>query len=305
MSPTASPDPKSAPGPWQVEFDAYARAAGGAILFGVPLLFTMEMWWIGAVQPAAHLLAFVVVAFAANVLLARMSGYRPDHGSLRTDVESAIGALALGAVISAVMLLALGRITGASSLAGIIGMVAVQMIPLSIGASVANVVFSAGRADSDDGEGEQDDGSEQQPTEAEQAKLRRSALLNDIGATIAGAIFIGFSIAPTDEIPMLATGLGKLNVVAVFVITLISGYVIVFASGFDPEHRNGDGSGGAFQHPLTETVLATVISLVVAAGLLIGFGQISAGVPFHTALMYTLVLGVPASIGGAAGRVVI
>ena len=33
----------SKPGPWQKESDDFIRAFGGAFLFGIPLLFTMEM----------------------------------------------------------------------------------------------------------------------------------------------------------------------------------------------------------------------------------------------------------------------
>lgn len=42
---------------WANELDDFLRAFSGAFLFGVPLLFTMEMWWIGTyIEPWKALL---------------------------------------------------------------------------------------------------------------------------------------------------------------------------------------------------------------------------------------------------------
>jgi putative integral membrane protein (TIGR02587 family) len=276
--------------PWRAEFDAFARAFGGAALFGVPLLFTMEMWWIGEFQPRAHLLAFVVVGLLTNIALARMSGFRPDYGDWRRDVAEAIEATAVGIVLSLAVLVALGRIDGDTSLVGLYGMVTVQVIPLSVGAMVGNIVFSpdSGRA----GTGSSRSG----------PKTPFGELVNDVAATFVGALFLGFAIAPTEEIPMLASGMNGANLVEVILLSLFASYVIVFASGFDRSHR---GEGGIFQRPFSETMLCLIVSLVASALLLYGFGQVHAGDPFHAVLVKTIALGVPASIGGAAGRVVV
>lgn len=280
------------PEPWRTEFDAFARAFGGAALFGVPLLFTMEMWWIGEFQPRTHLLGFVVLAFGVNVLLARMSGFRRDYGHWRRDVFEAVEAMAVGVVLSLVVLIALGRIDTSTSAVALYGMVAVQVIPLSIGAMVGNLVFDPeiGRA----GTGK-DRHRPDTPVEE---------FLNDIAATFVGAMFVGFAIAPTEEVPMLAAGLNGANLVEIIALSMFASYVIVFASGFDRTHRDAD-VGGIFQRPFSETMLCLIVSLVAAALLLYGFGQIEAGDPVHSMFVKTIVLGVPASIGGAAGRVVV
>jgi putative integral membrane protein (TIGR02587 family) len=170
-------------------------------------------------------------------------------------------------------------------------MVAVQAIPLSLGAMVANLVFDPG-SDRVHGSGGGDLGS----------PVRE--LLNDVGATFAGAIFIGFAIAPTEEIPMLASGLTSANLVAVVALSLVAGYLIVFASGFDPSHH-GVHQGGLFQRPFSETILAYVVSIVAAFVMLVAFGQVSLDDPELAVATKVLILAVPASIGGAAGRVVV
>lgn len=282
---------RDASGPWAVEFDALAKATGGAVLFGIPLLFTMEMWWIGEFQPRLHLLGFIFLAFVANIAFARMSGFRPDYGSWSRDVAEAVEALAIGVVLSVVILLALGQIDGRTSAESLFGIVAVQVIPLSLGATVGNLVFDTDMGRTGDAKSASDD-----------SPLHE--LLSDVAATFAGALFIGFAMAPTEEIPMLASGLTLAHVIGIVAFTMIASYLIVFASGFDPAHR-GDKVGGLFQRPFSETVLAYVVSLVASLALLYGFGQVAPGDPLHSILVQVIVLAVPASIGGAAGRVVV
>jgi putative integral membrane protein (TIGR02587 family) len=279
--------------PWAAEFDAFARAFGGAALFGMPLIFTMEMWWIGEFQPRLHLLGFVLLALVTNIALARMSGFRPDFGDWRRDVAQAVEAMAVGVVLSVGTLAALGRITPDTSIEGLYGMASLQVIPLSVGAMVGNLVFApkGGRTGSDD-----DRRRPQTPVQE---------LVNDLAATFVGAMFLGFAIAPTEEIPMLASGMTVWNVVGVIVLSLFASYVIVFASGFDHTHRDDDQAGGIFQSPFSETMLCLLVSLVAAALLLFGFGQFTLDDPIESIIVMTIVLGVPATIGGAAGRVVV
>jgi putative integral membrane protein (TIGR02587 family) len=164
------------------------------------------------------------------------------------------------------------------------GRIVLQAVPLSIGASVANSVFrrfSAGQG----GEDELPEG---------------SGFLNDLGATIVGSVLIGFGIAPTDEGATLAAELDYAHLAAIVVLSLLLSYGIVFASGFDV----GQGPG-PFQKPLTETALSYLISLLVAAGILYLLDVIHSGTPLHLAFAMIIVLGLPATVGGAAGRLVI
>ncbi len=278
----------------RVELDVLARAVGGSMLFGMPLLFTMEMWWIGEYAARPGLLGFLAVTFVINVALARMSGFRDEEQTFGGDVAQAVEAMAVGVVVSLLVLAALGRFDSGATLHATLGMVVVQVIPLSLGAMVANLVFSpdSDRVHGTDGGGDDGPG----PPGKE--------LLSDVAATLAGATFVGFAIAPTEEISMLASGLNIWNLLAMVALSLLAGYLIVFASGFDPSHHKAH-QGGYFQRPISETALATVVSMVAATGLLVGFGQLSFDDPPLAAMTKVLVLAVPASIGGAAGRVVV
>ncbi|MDQ4078010.1 MAG: TIGR02587 family membrane protein, partial [Chloroflexota bacterium] len=117
---------------WQKEIDDLARALAGAFLFGLPLLFTMEMWWIGTYTDVWKLLLFLLLALAANTHLAYYSGFKERSGLLASIVE-AVEALAVGAVAAAVTLLVFNRITPADPLASLLGKIIIQAVPLSIG----------------------------------------------------------------------------------------------------------------------------------------------------------------------------
>jgi len=99
---------------------------------------------------------------------------------------------------------------------------------------------------------------------------------------------------------MIAAALDYWHLLAIVLFSVLLSYGIVFASGL-----NRQPSGGVFQRPFTETVLAYVVSLVVAFAALYLFDQISLDDPVRSIAEQVLVLGVPTSVGGAAGRLVI
>lgn len=272
---------------WQMELRALTRALSSSYLFGIPLLFTMEMWWIGLYVERWKLMSFLLLAFLANLGLNYFAGFEQQRGFDRAFTQ-ALEAVAIGIVASTMVLLVLNRINLTDPLDSIVGMIVVQAIPLGIGASVGNAIFGrreGGRAGDED----------------ETGISPLMATLNDAGATAIGGVFVAFSVAPTEEIPMLAASMDFPHLLALIALTLAIAYGVVFASGFDI----GAQGHGLFQHPITETVLAYVVSLGVAGISLYLFDQIELGEPLGSTLTQVLVLGLPASVGGAAGRLAV
>lgn len=284
-------------GQWEKEFDDLARAASGAFLFGMPLLFTMEMWWIGTFTELWKLLLFLALALGVNIMLAHFAGFRREN-SLLANVSQAFEAVAIGALASTVVLIVLNRIELGDPMDSILGKIIIQTVPLSIGASVANAVFGRGGGNASGGPGQQEDN---QPKKNSAWR----ATLADLGTTIGGAIFLSFSVAPTEEIPMLAAELDYWHELALIALTLALTYIIVFESGFSRQHGQGVESEGPFQQPITETVLSYVVALLMALIALFLFDQVKVTDPVSAIVSKTLVLGLPAAIGGAAGRVLI
>jgi uncharacterized membrane protein len=78
----------------------------------------------------------------------------------------------------------------------------------------------------------------------------------------------------------------------------------VFAAGFTTQARRLQQQG-VFQKPIVETVMTYLLSLCAAACMLWIFHRLSLSDPWTTWLEQTLILGLPATIGGAAGRLAI
>jgi putative integral membrane protein (TIGR02587 family) len=276
---------------WREERGDVLRAFSGAFLLGVPLLFTMEMWWLGIVVRTWQLLAFLAVALVANLALSYFAGFKhQQERSLGRHIDQAIDAVAVGAISSAAVLLALNRISLDDPLDSVLGKIIVQTALLSMGASVANAIFARGAGRQGD---EQQSGG--------QSFWRVAA--GDVGATAVGGLFIGVSIAPTDEIRMLAAQLTSAHLVALIALSLVITYIIVFESGFDRSVRRQ--AAGLSRMPIAETMMAYVVALLVALGSLFLFNQADLSDPIDYVLAQTLVLGVPTAIGGAAGRLVL
>ena len=125
-----------------------------------------------------------------------------------------------------------------------------------------------------------------------------------MGATAACATFVGMAIAPTEEVPILAAEMSYVHELLLIGLSLLLTYAIVFESGFDPQ-AGGARNRGPFSRPITETALAYLVSLLVALLILFLFDQIKIGDSIASVVSQTLVLGLPAAIGGAAGRLVI
>jgi putative integral membrane protein (TIGR02587 family) len=275
---------------WRDELRGLVRALSGAFLFGIPLLYTMEMWWLGDTAGPGHLLLTLVTALVANFALVTAAGFK-DEKSLFSRIEQTLDAVAVGAVGATIVLLTLNQLNADQSPLAMLGKIIIQALPLSIGASLANIVFEGSQSrEGDDGE-------------RSRMPSWWHALFNDVGATAIGAVFIAANVAPTEEIPMLAARMEYWHLLLLIGLTLGTGYAIVFASGFDPAAKRDREH--LFQHPATETTLAYLVSLVVAFGVLALTKQISMDTPPAFILTQTLVLGLPAMVGGAAGRIAV
>lgn len=282
-------------GAWRQEVTDLARAATGGLLFGIPLLYTMEVWWTGIQATPVQSLVALALSFVAAVVLNHTSGFRSTRDVRLADaVADAVEVVGLSIVLAAVLLFVLHEITVDTPRGVVLGKLAFEAVPLSIGAALAGQFLHESRdGGSGGGDGDDDDAS---PDTSPRPTLA------DIGATMIGAVFVAMNIAPTDEIPMLDTAMGPPRVLALLAASLVVSYAIVFAAGFSGESQRR-AQTGLLQDPLTETIVCYLVSLVVAGGLLWAFDRTEG--PWTSSLTHIVVLGLPAAVGGAAGRIAI
>lgn len=281
---------------WSDELKDLVRGASGGFLFGVPLLYTMEVWWIGSYAGALRLLLALILTFAIVFLLNQTSGFRRSGGVDAADaVTDTIEAMAIGIICTGLILIVIQEITLQTPLSEVLGKLIYEGVPFTLGVALANQFLSGeGR------EGKPEENSTQKNAEQDQL----NATLSDIGATLIGATIIAFNIAPTDEIPMLAAAVSGLWLLVVMGISLVISYIIVFAAGFTKQEQRQQQQG-IFQRPISETIAAYLVSLFAAMIMLFFFQKIQFDDPWQVWLGYSILLGLPAAVGGAAGRLAI
>jgi putative integral membrane protein (TIGR02587 family) len=270
------------------------------MLFGIPLLYTMEVWWIGSIASPRSMLLVLAGAYAVVLVLNRTGGFRAtDGGGMVDAAKDAVEALAIGLLSVTAVLVLLREITSATPLREGLGKVVYEAAPFVVGVGLARQFLSKGRTGDDDDDDAGDGGSAGGSTDRS-----INATFADLGATLLGALFVGFNIAPTDEVPMIASAMSPAWIVAAMAVSLVLSYAIVFEAGFSAQHRRLE-QPGVIQHPVTETVVCYLVSLVASALMLLFFQRWSFGDPLVVVLQRTIVLALPATVGGAAGRLVV
>lgn len=285
-------------GIWRLELQAVVRGAAGGVLFGVPLLYTVEVWSIGSSTGAWWLLAVLGATLLVAWLLTQVEGFRQTLSlhPLEAIMES-VEAVGIGVICAALALVLLRRITLATPLAETLGKLVFEAVPFSLGVALARSTFQ-GRKIRD------------RRTTAPLSRHFASPTLTtvrdalvDLDATLIGTVLIAFSIAPTEEVPLIASSLPSLWLLLIMAASLGLSYAIVFASGF--ADRSERLQRGLLFSPITETLAAYLVALLISVTMLVLFQQLNQTDPWQEWLGNTLVLGLPASIGGAAGRILI
>lgn len=184
---------------WKQEINDIVRGICGGFLFGIPLIYTMEVWWIGSLAKPRLTAMAIAFMFIVVFLLNYTDGFRKRRNAWRLD-EAAIDtveAMAIGFVCSAFMLWLLQEITPETSLKESLGKIVYEGVPFTLGVALANQFLQAGNQNNSTSDSHKGNGN----SKHQQNNLH--ATLADLGATVIGAIVIAFNIAPTDEVPML------------------------------------------------------------------------------------------------------
>jgi putative integral membrane protein (TIGR02587 family) len=298
----ARPDPYG----FKKELKDLLRAVAGGSIVGMPLLFTMEMWFHGATLSPWHQLGVLACILVVNFAFCLVSGFRHDSG-VGEAVMEALTSVGVALVYSTAVLWLIGTIAPQTSLAESVGKILLEAGAVSLGISFAEVHFRGkSRTGDDENAGDQNGGhnsatDEPAPSPDQRERMQLHADLVDVSATLVGSTLFALNIAPTEEVLLIAARLGPFHLLALLAATVALCYVILYASGFEsqPVHVQG-----AFQSAWAETLMTVAVSLLAGLGLMALIGQreiLSDHAPLVAA---TVVLGLPATVGGAAGRLI-
>lgn len=262
------------------------RAAGGAVIFGLPLLMTMEMWEIGARISPLRLALLVALTLPLLVGLSRVAGFE-ETVALHEDVADALVAWAIGFVVSAGVLFLFGVVRLETTPREALGMLALQAVPASIGALLSQSQLGGQKA-----EDEARDRGETEP-----------GYWRELFLMLVGALFLAFNVAPTEEMVLIAYMMSPWHVLALSVVSLAMMHGFVYAVEFRGQ-ESVPGHMGATVAFVRFTVVGYAIALVVSAYVLWTFGRLD-HMAWSEQLSAALVLGFPAAIGAAAARLLL
>lgn len=259
-----------------------ARAFGGAVIFALPIFMTMEMWWLGFYMDRFRLVLLALLNLPLLTALSYHAGFEETF-SLKDDLIDAFVAYAVGIVAAVFVLLLLSVIEFGMSWNEVVGKVLLLAIPGSIGAALA-----ANQLGSRVGE---------------EKKERDETYAGELFLMVAGALFLSFNVAPTEEIVLIAYQMTPWHALALTFASILLMHAFVYAVEFRGQStlRPGTPQWSAF---LRFTVVGYALVLLVSLYMLWTFGRTD-GTGFAEIVNVATVLAFPGAIGAAAARLIL
>ena len=265
----------------------YGRGVAGGLMFSLPLLYTREVWWTGFIAHPYRLTAYVLATFVLLLGYNRYSGLRRDSSMKEVAIDS-VEEMGIGLFLGALLLFLLGRITLGMAIIEIVGIIVVGAMTVAIGVSIGTAQLGAG--------GKEDEG------------MGGTSAKNEIHFggqmvfALCGAVLFAANVAPTEEVVILAIETSWVRLMGLAIFSLLIAFLILHYSDF-----KGASDFVRADHPtviLLGTIVTYAIALSSSAMILWFFGSFE-GVTLFTALAQTVTLGVAATLGASAGRLLL
>ncbi|WP_077966440.1 TIGR02587 family membrane protein [Ensifer adhaerens] len=281
----------------RVDFDhrrftkGLARGLAGALLFALPMFLTMEMWELGLYIDRSRLLLLLLVNIPLLILLARRIGFE-NVATWHEAVRDASIAYFLGLLASAFVLSAIGVLSVEQAMPEAAGMIAIQTVPASIGALLGR--SELGRRDDDN-----DDEDAQDPVDDD----TQTGYGSELFMMAVGALFLGLNVAPTEEMILISFKMSPWHAIALIIASIVLMHGFVYALSFLGGHELEEGT--PVWHALIRfTLPGYAVAFAISFFCLWTFHRLD-GIELTQAIMSTVVLAFPSSIGAAAARLIL
>jgi putative integral membrane protein (TIGR02587 family) len=231
------------------------------------------------------------------ILLADQIGFERTSTVAQACRDATI-AYGLGIIISAVGLVMLGDIKPHMPLSEMLGKIAIQSVPASIGALLGRSQLGGqtGGDEREDG-AEEREGGDAVPDEISTSYSRELFLM------AVGALFLNLNVAPTEEIILIAYKMTPWHALLTIGLSIAIMHGFVYAVAFKGTHEISKETPwwhAFFRFTLPGYLVAMLISLYV----LWTFGRLDDTAPTQM-LMSAVVLSFPGAIGAAAARLIL
>lgn len=262
----------------------YGRGVAGGLMFAMPLLFTMEVWYAGILLEPVRIMIYVACTFGLLIFYNRFVGLREDATFLEVVIDS-VEEMGIGIVLSALVLWLAGMIDATMNSREIIGTVVMEAMTVAIGVSIGTAQLG--------GPSGNDDGVKNDKDSVARKYLPQTTI------AFCGAILFAANIAPTDEMKVIAMEIpaGRLILVAAFSLFLAT--LILHFSEF--RGASTFGLNGSLLLKIRGVITTYAVALSASAAALWFFGKFDHQ-PLFIIVAETVVLGLPAVLGASAGR---
>jgi putative integral membrane protein (TIGR02587 family) len=265
----------------------YARGIAGGLMFSLPLLYTMEVWWAGFVAEPMRLVLYVAATFLLLLAYNHYAGLHHDASWQEVVIDS-VEEMGLGLMLAAGVLFLLGQLEADMHLYEIVGKVTVEAMTVAIGISVGTSQLGGG-----------DDGEEKGSAEA--SAKEDVTFLGQVLIAACGAMLFAANVAPTEEIVMIASEARLPNILGLALLSLLLTALILYYSEFTGAGEFVRARG--VMSAVIGTVVTYAVALVISAAVLWFFGRFDQALV--TCVAQTVVLGLAATLGASAGRLLL
>lgn len=256
------------------------RAVGGAVIFGLPLLMTMEMWWVGYYIDPIRLLCLVLLSFPLLVGVSSLIGFT-DSRELVDNIIDVFVAYAFGFLVSALTLALFNTLSLHTASAMNFSTIVLQAIPASLGALLGRSELGSGEHD----------------------RMNEKSWGDKLVVLTVGALFLALNVASTEEILAIAYQMSTWHLLGLFITTLLVMGVFVGAGAHSNSQRGESTQESVFGH-LSYTCFAFLVAATISLFMLWVFGRTD-GLGFSAIVANTVVLVFPAGVGAAAARLIL
>jgi putative integral membrane protein (TIGR02587 family) len=270
----------------------YGRGVIGGLIFSLPLIFTMEVWWAGFTAGPARLLAGLAGTFALLLGYNAVAGLRPDYDPLEVVIDS-VEELGIGLLLAFAVLVLLARIDASTPLLEVVGKVVVEGMLVAIGVSVGTAQLSGGN------------GGKPAPAgggASVEGRMRHHNTGNVAVLSLCGAVLVAANVAPTEEVVMLGTEMSPLRLLLTMALSLALAALTLFFSEFRGSHHLRTNLRPRVV--ALGCIIAYSTALVSSAAILWFFGRFEAAGAL-VVVGQTVVLAFPATLGASAGRLLL
>ena len=224
---------------WSDEFDDAVRGLASGFLIGIPVVFTVDSWWLGDQNEPLDSLTLLAASYVLTLAAVYWIGFRRGLRRGWQYLGDAVEALALAVLALVAVFWVLGQIGDGQAPSIAVGRIAVAIAPVSLGVAIANHLLArdASRVDPDQGDAS--------AMRAGRHDRRRRRTLFELAASVAGALFLCLTIVPLDDLSAITTEVPFRNLPLVILLSLLVTYSVVFAAGFAGEARAPPHAGAA------------------------------------------------------------